>query len=87
MKKIKKSTCIFKIICYNPVFDSFLAKKVSQVALGVPCGTFINFTDARYTIFFLVWEQIFRIFAIGKICLDVQNPNASCSASVSSVLV
>ena len=70
-----------------PVFGSFLEKKVSQTALRAECGTFINFTDARYTIFFLVWEQIFLIFAMGTICLDVQNPNASCNASVSSVLV
>ena len=33
------------------------------------------------------WEQIFLILAMGTICLDVQNPNASCNASVSSVLV
>ena len=78
---------LYAVMSYTPVFDSFLEKKVSQVALGAGCGTFINFTDARYTIFFLVWEQIFLILAIGTICLDVQNPNASCNASVSSVLV
>lgn len=73
--------------CYTPIFDSFLGKKVSQATLRAACGTFINFTDARYTIYFLVWEQIFLILAMGTICLDVQNPNASCNASVSSVLV
>ena len=71
----------------TPIFDSFLGKKVSQATLRAACGTFINFTDARYTIYFLVWEQIFLILAMGTICLDVQNPNASCNASVSSVLV
>lgn len=71
----------------NPVFDSFLEKKVSQSAPAADYETFINFTNVRYTIYFLVWEQIFLIFAMGMICFDVQNPNASCRASVISVLV
>ena len=72
---------------YNPVFDSVLMRKVSQSAPVVDCETFVNFTNARYTIYFLVCEQIFLILAIGTICFDVQNPNASCRASVISVLV
>ena len=70
-----------------PVFDSVLMRKVSQSAPVVDCETFVNFTNARYTIYFLVCEQIFLILAIGTICFDVQNPNASCRASVISVLV
>lgn len=72
---------------YNPVFDTFWTKKVPQTALGAVCGTFANFMVARYAIYFLVWEQIFFILAMGMICFDVQNPNALCNASVSSVLV
>ena len=34
-----------------------------------------------------VLEQKFFIFAIGTICFEVQKPNASCRASVNSVLV
>ena len=37
--------------------------------------------------YFLVSEQIFLIFLIGIISFEVQNPNASCRASVSSDLV
>lgn len=37
--------------------------------------------------FFKCKEQIFLIFNIGTICLDVQKPKTSCNASVSSVLV
>ena len=76
-----------KHLCYTPVFDSVLMRKVSQSAPVVDCETFVNFTNARYTIYFLVCEQIFLILAIGTICFDVQNPNASCRASVISVLV
>ena len=39
------------------------------------------------SLYFLVCEQIFLIFAIGTICFDVQKPNASCRASVRAVLV
>ena len=39
---------------YNPVFDSFLAKKVPKPALVAASGTFLNFTNARYTFPFLV---------------------------------
>ena len=78
---------IFFFYTYNPVFDSVLMRKVSQSAPVVDCETFVNFTNARYTIYFLVCEQIFLILAIGTICFDVQNPNASCRASVISVLV
>ncbi|MCI6812638.1 MAG: hypothetical protein MR922_09565, partial [Lachnospiraceae bacterium] len=53
----------FSATIQYPIFDSFLGKKVSQATLRAACGTFINFTDARYTIYFLVWEQIFLILA------------------------
>lgn len=39
---------------YNPVFDSFLAKKVQKPALVAASGTFLNFTNARYIFPFLV---------------------------------
>ena len=82
-----ESNVFFVILCYIPVFDSVLAKKVPKSALVAAYGTFINFTDARYAIYFLVCEQIFLILAMGIICLDVQKPNASCNASVRPVLV
>ena len=44
---------IFQTVCYNPVFDSFLKKKVLYPALVAAYGTFINFTDARYAILML----------------------------------
>ena len=72
---------------YNPIFDSFLRKKVSQPALTADCGTFSFFMNIRYAIYFFVCEQIFLILDIGMISFDVQNPNALCKASVSSVLV
>ena len=78
---------IIQYFRYTPVFDSFLAKKVPKPALVAASGTFLNFTNARYTFPFLVWEQIFLIFLIGMICFDVQKPNASWRASVSSVRV
>lgn len=77
----------FALQIYTPVFDTFLMKKVPRTVLEAACGTFANFMAARYTIYFLVWEQIFFILAMGMICLDVQNPNAVCNASVSPVLV
>ena len=67
--------------------DSFLEKKVPQAAYKADCETFIKFMNARYTIYFFVLEQKFFIFAIGTICFEVQKPNASCRASVNSVLV
>ena len=75
------------ILYLNPVFDSILMKKVLKTALVASYRTFSNFTVARYTIYFFVCEQIFLILDMGMICFDVQNPNASCSASVSAVLV
>ena len=72
---------------YTPEFDSVLTKKVPQPALSAACETFMLLSVARYALYFFVWEQIFLIFFIGTICFDVQKPNASCSASVSSVLV
>ena len=72
---------------YNPIFDSFLRKKVSHPALAADCGTFSFFMNIRYAIYFFVCEQIFLILDIGMISFDVQNPNALCKASVSSVLV
>ena len=72
---------------YIPIFDSFLRKKVSQPALTADCGTFSFFMNIRYAIYFFVCEQIFLILDIGMISFDVQNPNALCKASVSSVLV
>ena len=77
----------YKVLCYNPVFDTWNDKKVSQALIPMACGTFINFVIARYTIYFFVSEQIFLIFLIGTICFEVQKPNASWSASVSSVRV
>lgn len=73
--------------CYNLVFDSVLMQKVLQPALVAGYKAFINFTNTRYTIYFFVCEQIFLILAMGTICFDVQKPNASCNASVISVLV
>ncbi len=64
-------------VCYDPVFDSVLKEKVSQTAYLADCETFKGFTIARYITYFLVREQIFFILAIGTICFDVQNPNAS----------
>ena len=89
IRKKKERVDIFVKFTYTeyPVFDSVLMRKVSQSAPVVDCETFVNFTNARYTIYFLVCEQIFLILAIGTICFDVQNPNASCRASVISVLV
>ena len=84
------SSCHCKIIplfVHNPIFDSFLRKKVSQPALTADCGTFSFFMNIRYAIYFFVCEQIFLILDIGMISFDVQNPNALCKASVSSVLV
>ena len=72
---------------YNPEFDSLLTKKVPQTALAAAFGTFVNFLIARYAFGFFVCEQIFLIFFIGTICFEVQKPNASCRASVSSLLV
>ena len=72
---------------YNPIFDSFLRKKVSHPALAADCGTFSFFMNIRYAIYFFVCEQIFLILDIGMISFDVQNLNALCKASVSSVLV
>ena len=39
---------------YNPVFNTFLKKKVSQAAYTAGCETFISFTNTRYTIYFFV---------------------------------
>lgn len=72
---------------YHPEFDSLLTKKVPQTALAAAFGTFVNFLIARYAFGFFVCEQIFLIFFIGTICFEVQKPNASCRASVSSLLV
>ena len=36
----------------NPVFDSFLSKKVSQPAILKACETFVIFTITRYIIYF-----------------------------------
>ncbi len=72
---------------YNPKFNSLLTKKVPQTALTAAFGTFVNFLIARYAFGFFVCEQIFFIFFMGTICFEVQNPNASCRASVSFVLV
>jgi hypothetical protein len=41
------------------------------------CGTFPDFAAARYSLCLLVSAQIFFIFLIGTISLDVQKPNAS----------
>lgn len=70
----------------SPVFDSFLRKKVPEPAL-VAFGTSVHFTDARYAFYFFVREHIFLIFFIETIYLEVQNPNASWSASVIFILV
>ena len=70
-----------------PVFDSILEKKVPQSACKADCETFLKFMNARYTIYFFVLKQKFFIFAIGTICFEVQKSNASCKASVNSVLV
>ena len=72
---------------YNPKFDSFMTKKVLQIALTAAFGTFPYFLIARYTSGFFVCAQIFLIFFIGTICFEVQKPNVSCRTSVSSVLV
>ena len=73
--------------CYDSKFNSLLTKKVPQTALTAAFGTFVNFLIARYAFGFFVCEQIFFIFFMGTICFEVQNPNASCRASVSFVLV
>lgn len=86
-KKPGDSDCFLGEVWYNPIFDSFLRKKVSQPALTADCGTFSFFMNIRYAIYFFVCEQIFLILDIGMISFDVQNPNALCKASVSSVLV
>ena len=78
------------IIFFNvdsPEFDSILKWKVSKHALVADSETFLFFMIARYTVYFLVLEQIFFILAIGIICLEVQNPKASCKSSVNSVRV
>ena len=72
---------------YFPVFDSILRKKALHTVLKAVCEAFENFINARYTNYFFVCEKIFLIFFTGTICLEVQNPNALCSASVSSVLM
>ena len=78
---------ITETIYYNPEFDSILKWKVSKPALVADSETFLLFMIARYTVYFLVLEQIFFILAIGIICLEVQNPKASCKSSVNSVRV
>ena len=90
----RKETCIVILqnqltilLSYDPEFDSLLTKKVPQTALAAAFGTFVNFLIARYAFGFFVCEQIFLIFFIGTICFEVQKPNASCRASVSSLLV
>ncbi len=75
------------MLCYDPEFDSVLTKKVPEAALEAAFGAFLYFTVARYVFCFFVCEQIFLIFFMGMICFEVQKPNASCRASVNSVLV
>ena len=53
---------------------------------GVSKKIGINKVDLKNGDFFVL-EQKFFIFAIGTICFEVQKPNASCRASVNSVLV
>lgn len=66
----------------------FIAGVSKKIGINkADCETFIKFMNARYTIYFFVLEQKFFIFAIGTICFEVQKPNASCRASVNSVLV
>ena len=72
---------------YIPVFDSILREKVPKPALVAAFGTSVHFMNARYASYFFVFEKIFLILAMGTICLDVQKQNASCRASVSSLLV
>lgn len=53
------------------------AKKVPEALNLLACGTFPDFAAARYSLCLLVSAQIFFIFLIGTISLDVQKPNAS----------
>ena len=78
---------IKKIVDKNPSLTVFLTKK-SHKPYKLGLARFLLILRMHVTPFyFLVVEQIFRIFDIGTICFDVQNPNASCSASVIFVLV
>jgi hypothetical protein len=62
---------------YNPEFDTKNRKKVPEALNLLACGTFPDFAAARYSLCLLVSAQIFFIFLIGTISLDVQKPNAS----------
>lgn len=70
---IDKSICLM----YNPEFDTKNRKKVPEALNLLACGTFPDFAAARYSLCLLVSAQIFFIFLIGTISLDVQKPNAS----------
>ena len=72
---------------YYPEFDTWNSKKVPEALNLLACGTFPDFAAARYSLCLLVSAQIFFIFLIGTISLDVQKPNTSWSASVNSVRV
>lgn len=69
----------------NPVFDTEKRKKVLQALILLACRTFQNLAVARYVNGLFESAQIFFIFLIGMISLEVQKPNASWSASVNSV--
>ena len=64
-------------IWYTPEFDTKNRKKVPEALNLLACGTFPDFAAARYSLCLLVSAQIFFIFLIGTISLDVQKPNAS----------
>jgi hypothetical protein len=64
-------------LCYYPEFDTKNRKKVPEALNLLACGTFPDFAAARYSLCLLVSAQIFFIFLIGTISLDVQKPNAS----------
>lgn len=63
--------------CYSPIFDTKKGKKVLQALILLACRTFQNLDIARYADGLFVSTQIFFIFLIGTISLDVQKPNAS----------
>ena len=65
------------IVIYNPEFDTKNRKKVPETLNLLVCGTFPNFASARYSLCRFVSAQIFFIFLMGTISLDVQKPNAS----------
>jgi hypothetical protein len=65
------------LLLQYPEFDTKNRKKVPEALNLLACGTFPDFAAARYSLCLLVSAQIFFIFLIGTISLDVQKPNAS----------